>query len=329
MSKTGKYKSGTVTISVDYGYDAHRIEFSKRTYNRIHSGKPVTVKGQKFHWDGRPDQDYWEFNQDSPGSLSVYTADGGAIYEGTLSDDKVWTTPENLSKQIDDHAWQIEHERQNEKTSAEKECLVGDKPCDQPTTPPPREEKAKKIIPDDALFVCEYYTRYSIAEHFESVYFRRVKGKDELWLSIAGYGYGINRCEFSIEKQHDEYNACLNLLEKRFRQWFLGSPTEFLEPGIINENDYNTILKKIETEVAENIRKAKENITEIIEAAKALGLYTRPGGDHPDYWLSTCPGTNHSLIIRASGNDFYCGYCRRKGGISELRAFVKERKASR
>jgi len=47
----------------------------------------------------------------------------------------------------------------------------------------------------------------------------------------------------------------------------------------------------------------------------------------PDYWYATCPGMNHSLEIRASTGEFFCGYCKRKGGAAELRAFVREREA--
>ena len=74
---------------VDYGYDIHELRLSGRTYSRITAGKAITKKGQGFSWDGRPDQDYWDFNLDSPGSLHVHTADRGEIYEGNMDDDEV------------------------------------------------------------------------------------------------------------------------------------------------------------------------------------------------------------------------------------------------
>jgi len=89
-----KYKTGSVTITVDYGYDIHSIIFSGRTYTRIMSGKPVTVKGQGFSWEGISDQDYWQFNVNKQGigeqgALYVYTADGGEVFIGNLNDMEV------------------------------------------------------------------------------------------------------------------------------------------------------------------------------------------------------------------------------------------------
>jgi len=95
MHKKGsRYKSGSVTITVDYGYDIHSITFSGRTYRRVCSGKPITVRGQGFHWDGDPDQDYWQFNvnkcgEQDPKALYVYTAGGGEIFIGHLNDGEV------------------------------------------------------------------------------------------------------------------------------------------------------------------------------------------------------------------------------------------------
>jgi hypothetical protein len=47
------------------------------------------VKGQGFHWDGEPDQDYWQFNKNrsgkaEPKALYVYTEGCGEIYFGNI-----------------------------------------------------------------------------------------------------------------------------------------------------------------------------------------------------------------------------------------------------
>ena len=95
MSETTRqYKTGTVKITVDYGYDIHSIEFSGRTYNRIASGKEVTIRGQGFYWDESLEQDYWQFNVskqgvNEQGALYVYTADGGEVFIGNLNDGEV------------------------------------------------------------------------------------------------------------------------------------------------------------------------------------------------------------------------------------------------
>ena len=86
------YKTGTVIVTVDYGYDIHSISFSGRTWMRIQNGERLTLKGQGFHWDGRPDQDRWSFNARYPGSVDVYTDDGGDIFAGSLEDHEVRVT---------------------------------------------------------------------------------------------------------------------------------------------------------------------------------------------------------------------------------------------
>lgn len=88
------YKTGTVSLSVDYGYDVHSIEFSGRTFRRIRAGKPVTIQGEGFSWEGEHDQDYWQFNRDrsgeeAPGSLYIHTRGGGEVYIGRLDDPEV------------------------------------------------------------------------------------------------------------------------------------------------------------------------------------------------------------------------------------------------
>ncbi len=88
MKLQRKFKSGAVTITVDYGYDIHSIRFSRRTYDRIKAGKPVTIKGQGFHWEGEFDQDEWCFNVDGPKAVTVTTYGGGTVFDGTLDD--IW-----------------------------------------------------------------------------------------------------------------------------------------------------------------------------------------------------------------------------------------------
>ncbi len=88
------YKSGSVTITVDYGYDIHSTTFSGRTYKRILSGKPFTIRGQGFSIEGVREQDYWQFNLDDhnaerKGALHVYAEEGREVFTGELDDEEV------------------------------------------------------------------------------------------------------------------------------------------------------------------------------------------------------------------------------------------------
>lgn len=60
-------------------------------------------------------------------------------------------------------------------------------------------------------------------------------------------------------------------------------------------------------------------------ASCRLGLDPRPAGHNHNAWMANCPRTSHWLMISAEQNEFGCGYCRRKGGPAELRAFYETR----
>lgn len=87
---------------MDYGYDIHAIVISGRTWNRIRKGAPVTLRGQGFHWEGTPDQDRWEFNGTSLGSVHVFTDGGGDIYWGDLLDGNVWVDVNGVELHFDE-----------------------------------------------------------------------------------------------------------------------------------------------------------------------------------------------------------------------------------
>jgi len=202
-------------------------------------------------------------------------------------------------------------------------------------------------LPEDLVFVCAY--DLDIGPDFieEAAFFRRTETADELWIA-AGYVVPMVRaiadgtappgdlnvrklkgigCAFAVEKGGEERVSCLNLLEHLFRARLgFNWPKGFLDPGMIGESDFNRVVRKIERELEENARQAREAETEIIEVARELGLCPQPAGTGPSFWFARCPERNHPLFIDAAENEFGCGWCKRKGGVEELRAFVKERK---
>lgn len=212
---------------------------------------------------------------------------------------------------------------ENEKLKQKKKKRVSDGFF---TDPLLEEEEHRAEPPRDASLVCSYEISTSMfTEDEESVFFRRTNERDELWISDFGFGSQKEGCVYAVPKQYDENTACLKLLEKLFAHSFSGTPTKFLKSGIVTKDEFESILGKIKSAFEKNIKDAHKNETEIVKAAKELKLYTRPDGSNPGYWLATCPGTNHSLLLNASLDEFWCGYCNRKGGIDELREFVKER----
>ena len=73
-------------LGIDYGYDVHGIELAESDWSRIKAGSPVELAGQGFSIEGRMDQDFWHFNQESRGTLSIFCSRGHQIYHGIVAD---------------------------------------------------------------------------------------------------------------------------------------------------------------------------------------------------------------------------------------------------
>jgi hypothetical protein len=201
-------------------------------------------------------------------------------------------------------------------------------------------------LPDDARFACAYQL-YVVVESFdETAYFRRTKTTDELWIGTGEYSPtrdGVTDgttspqyferaklthigCVFAVPRKGEELFACLNLLELLFRaRYGFYSPDGFVASGIVDKSAFDSLVGRIEHELKENRQEAREGETEIIKVARELGLSPQPTGHGSSHWAARCPEMNHQLFIDAAENSFGCGYCKRKGTVEELRAFVKER----
>lgn len=200
-------------------------------------------------------------------------------------------------------------------------------------------------VPDDALFVCAYVIDFMVDTVTEAAFLRRTADSDELWVTMDLGVYTIRRLAegrlsprdleaglprtgrvFAIPRKDDPRAACLVLLGYLVRTrvghyW----PGRFIAGGIVGKAAFKGLVERIEHELDENARKAREVETEIILAARELKLNPEPTGKGSSSWRARCPETNHPLYIDAATNSFGCGWCKRKGGPEELRAFVKER----
>ena len=199
-----------------------------------------------------------------------------------------------------------------------------------------------KRLPKDALFACTYDLDINGPDIVqEACFLRRTKTRDELWLvgldtfaegsivagNVSPQDIEQVGCAYAVPKEGDDLSACLNLLYRLFsaRVGFYW-PTGFVAAGIVQESDFNSVVGRLRRELEDNAEQARLRETEIVQVARELGLGPQPTGTGPDYWQARCPRTNHPLYINAAENSFGCGWCCRKGGIEELRAFVKERR---
>ena len=210
-------------------------------------------------------------------------------------------------------------------------------------------KKAEKgrSLPHDVRFACAYELFMQALDFEGAVFLRRTENTDELWIVVGeslptvrrisdgtaspqdferGEYFSVGRV-FAIKRKGEELTACLKLMELLFRATYgFEHPEKFIAPGIVDKSAYDRLLKRLDDEHEENRRKAREGETEIIKVARELGLFPKPTGTGASHWWANCPATHHSLDIDAAENCFWCGWCKRKGGAEELRAFVKERK---
>jgi len=212
-----------------------------------------------------------------------------------------------------------------------------------------RKGRKETRLPGDARLACGYEL-YLVVDWFdEAAFFRRTEKTDELWIgsgdssperSVAADGKAFAGdfeaeklsnmgCVYAVRRKGDERTACLRLLERLFRARVgFAWPDRFAAPGIVDRSGFENLVGRIEEELKANREKSRSRKTGIIMVARKLGLLPQPTGTDPGFWQTRCPGTGHPLYINAAVNEFGCGWCRRKGGIKELRAFVNERKKS-
>jgi hypothetical protein len=205
----------------------------------------------------------------------------------------------------------------------------------------------KRRFPPGALFICAYYVDVMPFLIKEAAFFRQTKKRDELWLvhdpekeherdvytdDPARYINSREKlksgCACAVPREGGDLCACVNLLYRHFgNRAGMGWPSDFITSGIVDEPVFTNVVARLKKELDDNAEKARSDETGIIKAARELKLNPEPTGKGPDRWRANCPGTNHHLLISAESNTFGCGYCRRKGTVADLVAFVNERRA--
>ncbi len=179
-------------------------------------------------------------------------------------------------------------------------------------------------VPGDAVPVCTYEVSFLLGSYPESAFLRRTVAADELWFRSDHHeGRAV------ISPPHpDDHSAACELFEILTASRALASwPAGFTAPGLLSEEEYGRILATLDAEFSSNAEAARAEESQLVVVARELGLNPEPSGEGPHHWRAHCPGTNHSLMISSSSDQFGCGYCKVKGGAEKLREFVAARRA--
>lgn len=107
------------------------------------------------------------------------------------------------------------------------------------------------------------------------------------------------------------------------RSMFDGHIIQF-SSDLISDEDYQSILANIED------RKKNPVHSKLLDFMKNNGLQPYAHDAKKGLYLSRCVNTaNHHLYISISAEkeEWGCGYCKRKGGINELKQWINEKKS--
>jgi hypothetical protein len=111
-----------------------------------------------------------------------------------------------------------------------------------------------------------------------------------------------------------------------------GYDNEFLEIDTynkLNNSDYRWVLEQLMTGFFKNQIKESGMYHPIILFCEEKNLYPEPEDHSPDSWKANCPsGRQHHIMISTSSPSSHCwgcGYCKKKGGLEELKQWVEKK----
>ena len=85
------------------------------------------------------------------------------------------------------------------------------------------------------------------------------------------------------------------------------------------------LIEKLKSEKRYISQKTISHQTPLIKYVKEQGLHPTPTGNAIGSWLAKCPNAKHHFIMISTKNDQWgCGYCRKKGGIKELKNWIHQ-----
>ena len=205
-------------------------------------------------------------------------------------------------------------------------------------------------LPKDAVALCAYELLImAIAEMEQIAFIHTTSTRDELWMVTdetlidspnGASANDMTQLDTLFQGQSRPAMRVLTMTHTDsairsgmflLSEYFDGvcgfySPVKFLAEGLLGRSDYEGINQRRKATLRKNQTAASKQKTKIIEVATELGLQPQAPLLNREIWSARCPGTGHQLYINANKNEFGCGYCCRKGGPKDLRAFVALRR---
>ncbi|NBV85811.1 MAG: hypothetical protein EBS01_06020 [Verrucomicrobia bacterium] len=189
-----------------------------------------------------------------------------------------------------------------------------------------RENKKRKSL-ENATFtppshlVCSVAVNTIINDLHISIRFSRENGLDRVYCEKYSSIEAISETQGTTGEAITKLlpNVLISLLS------FAGA-IRFSDAGLVDEMAFTKLLDELNARILDiknqNLDQKEETI---ISLASDLRLVPEPSFVSSGVWKARCPGTNHCLLLNATRNEFWCGYCNRSGNLHDLRLLVDER----
>lgn len=109
---------------------------------------------------------------------------------------------------------------------------------------------------------------------------------------------------------------------------FAGYPF-FVSSALFTSVEINDLIDAGVRAITERRAKSKRNalVSELVIFCRDNALNPQPEGSNTSNWYANCPfGSGHFIMVCALTNTWGCGYCRKKGGLQELKEWVHAKK---
>ena len=145
--------------------------------------------------------------------------------------------------------------------------------------------------------------------------------------------YSYKKSELKIiaqfKLQHNSKKDNIIFIIKKYieaNHLYNGYPT-LKESPLFSTEEFNEIIHEIEHPKNITIEKTSKKITPLISYMIQQKLNPKPTGFNENSWIAKCPsGGNHFLQVVTNTEKWGCGYCKRKGGLQELKNWIIEKK---
>ena len=107
---------------------------------------------------------------------------------------------------------------------------------------------------------------------------------------------------------------------------FTGEPL-YRHSDLFTVDEFAAIVSQAKSILKEENKRAKQlaRENELLAFFQEKGFDPRPHGEDLTNWTVSCPsGKGHPAMISSTSNEWGCGYCKRKGGLEELKAWMAE-----